>query len=45
METNRELEDNKTVNQIWRKFEKVYFRRSRIYKMALGSGHAVCPPG
>ena len=36
METNRELEENKTVNQIWLKFKMVYFRRSRIYKMALG---------
>lgn len=36
METNRELEDNKSVNQIWLKFKIEYFRRSRIYKMALG---------
>jgi hypothetical protein len=36
METNRELEQNKTVHQIWLKFKRDYFRRSRIYKMALG---------
>ena len=33
METNRELEDNTTVNRIWLNFEQDYFRRSRVYRM------------
>lgn len=36
METNRELEDNVTVTGIWSKFERVWFRRSRVYRMDLG---------
>jgi hypothetical protein len=35
METNRELEDNATVNRIWLNFERDYFRRSRVYVMDL----------
>lgn len=35
METNRELEGNTTVNRIWLNFDKVYYRRSRIYKLTL----------
>lgn len=34
-ETNHELEDNTTVNRIWSKFETVYFRRSRIFRLPL----------
>ncbi len=36
METNRELEHNTTVTGIWGKFEQVWFRRSRVYRMVLG---------
>lgn len=36
METNRELEHNTTVTGIWGKFEQVWFRRSRVYRLALG---------
>ncbi len=35
METNRELENNTTVNRIWLNFEREYFRRSRVYRMAI----------
>ena len=35
LETNRELEDNTTVNRIWLNFERDYFRRSRVYRMDL----------
>jgi hypothetical protein len=35
METNRELEHNTTVTGIWSKFERVWFRRSRVYRMDL----------
>ncbi|UCF30217.1 MAG: hypothetical protein JSV26_09100 [bacterium] len=35
METNRELEDNTTVTGIWSKFERTWFRRSRVYRMDL----------
>ena len=35
METNRELEENTTVSGIWSKFERVWFRRSRVYRLDL----------
>jgi hypothetical protein len=35
METNRELEDNTAVTGIWSKFERVFFRRSRVYRLDL----------
>jgi len=35
IETNHELEENTTVNQLWSKLEIVSTRRSRIYRMAL----------
>ena len=35
METNRELEENTSVTGIWSKFERVWFRRSRVYRMDL----------
>ena len=35
METNRELEENTTVSGIWSKFERVWFRRSRVYRLEL----------
>jgi hypothetical protein len=35
METNRELEENTTVTGIWSKFEQVWFRRSRVYRLDL----------
>lgn len=35
METNRELEENTIVTGIWSKFERVWFRRSRVYRMDL----------
>ncbi|MDT8396110.1 MAG: hypothetical protein RRA32_06675 [bacterium] len=35
METNRELEENTTVTGIWSKFERVWFRRSRVYRLDL----------
>lgn len=35
METNRELEENTTVTGIWSKFEQTWFRRSRVYRLAL----------
>lgn len=35
IETNRELETNTTVNRIWRRFEIVNTRRTRVYKMSL----------
>jgi len=35
METNRELEHNTTVTGVWSKFERVFFRRSRVYRMDL----------
>lgn len=34
-ETNRELESNTAVNQLWSRFHTVYTRRSRVYRMAL----------
>lgn len=34
-ETNRELENNKAVNQLWSRFETVHTRRSRIFRMPL----------
>lgn len=35
METNRELEENTTVTGVWSKFEQIWFRRSRVYRMDL----------
>ncbi len=35
LETNHELESNTAINRIWSKFDIVYARRSRIYRMAL----------
>ena len=35
VESNHELEDNKTIYRIWNRFEKVNERRSRIFKLAL----------
>ncbi len=35
IETNRELEDNSAVVGIWSRFEHLYKRRSRIYKLDL----------
>ena len=35
METNRELENNTTITGIWSKFERVFSRRSRVYRLAL----------
>jgi hypothetical protein len=35
METNRELENNTTITGIWNKFERVFSRRSRVYRLAL----------
>ena len=35
METNRELEENTSVNGIWLKFPTDYFRRSRIFRTPL----------
>jgi hypothetical protein len=35
MESNRELEDNTGITGIWSKFERVFFRRSRVYRMDL----------
>jgi len=35
METNRELEENTTVTGIWSKFERVWSRRSRVYRLDL----------
>ena len=35
METNRELEENTTVTGIWSKFERDWFRRSRVYRLDL----------
>ncbi len=35
MESNRELEHNTSVTGIWSKFERVWFRRSRVYRMDL----------
>ena len=35
METNRELEENTTVTGIWSKFERTWFRRSRVYRLNL----------
>jgi hypothetical protein len=35
VETNRELEENKTVNQLWSRFEILHRRRSRVYRKAL----------
>jgi hypothetical protein len=35
METNRELEENTSVNGIWLKFKTDYTRRSRIFRMPL----------
>jgi len=35
METNRELEHNTTVTGIWSKFEQVWVRRSRVYRLDL----------
>lgn len=35
IETNHELEENRTVNQIWSKLELVSQRRSRIYRLPL----------
>ncbi len=36
METNRELENNTTITGIWNKFERVFSRRSRVYRLGLG---------
>lgn len=38
-ETNRELEDNTAVNQLWSRFETVHTRRTRIFRMPLLKGH------
>ena len=35
METNRELEENTAITGIWSKFERVWFRRSRVYRLDL----------
>jgi hypothetical protein len=35
VETNRELEENKTVNQLWTRFDILYTRRSRVFRLAL----------
>jgi hypothetical protein len=35
LETNRELETNTAVNRLWRKFNVVATRRTRIYRIAL----------
>ncbi len=40
METNRELEENTTVTGIWSKFERVWFRRSRVYRLDLANKKA-----
>jgi hypothetical protein len=37
VETNHELEHNTTVNQMWRRFEIVATRRSRIYRLPLAA--------
>ena len=36
IETNHELEQNTTVNQLWSKLELISTRRSRVYRMDLG---------
>lgn len=36
METNRELEENTTVAGIWSKFDRIWSRRSRVYRLDLG---------
>ena len=41
LETNRELETNTSVNRIWRRFNVVSSRRTRVYRMSLeGRGQA-----
>ena len=35
IETNHELEENTTVNQLWSKLELVSTRRTRVYRLAL----------
>jgi hypothetical protein len=35
VETNRELEENKTVNQLWSRFDILHTRRSRVFRLAL----------
>lgn len=35
IETNHELEENKTVHQLWSKLDRLAVRRSRIYRMDL----------
>lgn len=35
MESNRELEHNTSVTGIWSKFERAWFRRSRVYRVDL----------
>lgn len=35
IETNHELEENTTVNQLWSKLEVISTRRSRVYRLAL----------
>jgi len=35
LETNRELESNTKVNRLWRKFDVIATRRSRVYRMEL----------
>lgn len=35
LETNRELETNTSVNRIWRRFDIVHRRRSRVYRLDL----------
>lgn len=35
LETNRELESNTSVNRIWRKFNVIASRRTRIYQMSI----------
>lgn len=37
LETNRELETNTTVNRIWRRFDIIGSRKTRIYRMLLES--------
>lgn len=35
IETNRELEENRTLTGIWAKFDRVWSRRSRVYRLDL----------
>ena len=43
METNRQLETNTSVHRIWRKFDVVATRRTRIYRIALAGMHREAP--